>query len=190
MKKVSLVSVAVAFFLLPLIFVPMKSLAITVEPGGWALWSVDFSSSEAQPDYDHVQLSFSIPTNESQTYLRMELLDAATSATIGSDVIRFDDMYPSPPATILWLASPTLGPDIFDDTLFYARVSNIGTPAFEVDEIELWVESENENPFNGQKYTDRKTMTLESSSVPIPGAVWLLGSGILGFAGIRLRTVS
>jgi hypothetical protein len=27
-----------------------------------------------------------------------------------------------------------------------------------------------------------------SSSVPIPGAVWLLGSGILGLAGIRIRS--
>lgn len=28
----------------------------------------------------------------------------------------------------------------------------------------------------------------EASSVPIPGAVWLLGSGILGLAGIRIRS--
>ena len=32
------------------------------------------------------------------------------------------------------------------------------------------------------------TYTVVANPVPIPGAVWLLGSGILGLAGIRIRS--
>ena len=178
---------AVTFFLLPLILMPMKTHAITLEPGNWVLWSVDFSSSEAQPLYEHTALYCFIPTDEVQTYVRLELLDEATSTTIGSDVLQWET-YPSPPTTIIILASPTADTlDIFDDTLFYARASNIGTTAFEVDELELWVQSEHLNPTTGENYEDRMTMTLESSSVPIPGAVWLLGSGLIGIVGIRRK---
>jgi hypothetical protein len=49
-----------------------------------------------------------------------------------------------------------------------------------------WVGVEDLGPNNDRDYND---MVVKVSAVPIPGAVWLLGSGLLGLLGLRRRSV-
>ncbi len=43
------------------------------------------------------------------------------------------------------------------------------------------------SPASSASLSDFSIMSIETSSVPIPAAVWLLGSGLLGLVGLRRR---
>ncbi|MFA5074475.1 MAG: hypothetical protein WC539_11360 [Nitrospirota bacterium] len=69
------------------------------------------------------------------------------------------------------------------DNKYYALATTIGS---------VWTDIGNVRVLNltdvDGKHQDLLAMVTTRTLVPVPGAVWLLGSGLLGLAGIRMRS--
>jgi len=79
----------------------------------------------------------------------------------------------------IWYIEQEITDDLSGNKYYQLALANAGTDIGNVRVLNL------------TKYDDGQSGTLRQSVltvVPIPGAVWLLGSGLLGLAGIRMRS--
>jgi len=53
--------------------------------------------------------------------------------------------------------------------------------------LQLMLRVDNQTDLHGSAWIDHLKLYGETTAVPIPGAVWLLGSGLIGLVGIRRR---
>jgi len=105
----------------------------------------------------------------------------------GGGVISVDEIFADSIGNQAYLLTPQDGGEIFDWTLM--ELSGVAPAGTESSQILLLHILTDGTPANGSLFWDDASLTATTPAVPVPAAVWLFGSGLLGLVGVARRKI-
>ena len=164
-------------------FMPTDPTVYNLSHGSYYTWGLDWDLPDGE-NITGASLSFSqiYNWNSSDNVLYVHLLDVAASGlAVATDNNTTDDFAGQGLDLFKWVNLP----DSPQNLTYTFTTAELGMLAAYLGDGNFGFGLDPDCHF----YNKGITFTLETNAVPIPGAVWLLGSGLLGLVTIRRRRV-